>query len=404
MIVLPLVSAALIKVAAAGGLATLALNAIPFVAIATGIGAIITQLIKQKQEQDKVTQAIKDGEEAQLRALESDLSIKMAKEFAIINSSNDKRSIAAAERRLALLRAQYVPVRKRLDTVIQENAVVKENNKTAQENKEIQEEINKLIKDNLDKAIAYEQAEMDAVDAKGKLIDKLSDQRALAQAALDGNLEQVQTQQEINALVAIHGEGMRDIITAYIEGTNALKKQKTEADKLQETFDAIGASIESNIKNNLKDAITGAQSFGDAMNNVLNNIKNKLLDQTFDKLFEGFQSGFSGDKEQKGGLGGLLGSVIGGLFRANGGPVKAGQPYIVGERQAELFVPNRSGTILPSVPTGGDSITNIVNVSVDASGSSVQGDGAMSQQLGETIALVVQETIVREKRNGGLLA
>ena len=404
LIVLPLVSAALIKVAAAGGLATLALNAIPFVAIATGIGAIITQLIKQKQEQDKVTQAIKDGEEAQLRALESDLSIKMAKEFAIINSSNDKRSIAAAERRLALLRAQYVPVRKRLDTVIQENAVVKENNKTAQENKEIQEEINKLIKDNLDKAIAYEQAEMDAVDAKGKLIDKLSDQRALAQAALDGNLEQVQTQQEINALVAIHGEGMRDIITAYIEGTNALKKQKTEADKLQETFDAIGASIESIIKNNLKDAITGAQSFGDAMNNVLNNIKNKLLDQTFDKLFEGFQSGFSGDKEQKGGLGGLLGSVIGGLFRANGGPVKAGQPYIVGERQAELFVPNRSGTILPSVPTGGDSITNIVNVSVDASGSSVQGDGAMSQQLGETIALVVQETIVREKRNGGLLA
>ena len=404
LIVLPLVSAALIKVAAAGGLATLALNAIPFVAIATGIGAIITQLIKQKQEQDKVTQAIKDGEEAQLRALESDLSIKMAKEFAIINSSNDKRSIAAAERRLALLRAQYVPVRKRLDTVIQENAVVKENNKTAQENKEIQEEINKLIKDNLDKAIAYEQAEMDAVDAKGKLIDKLSDQRALAQAALDGNLEQVQTQQEINALVAIHGEGMRDIITAYIEGTNALKKQKTEADKLQETFDAIGASIESNIKNNLKDAITGAQSFGDAMNNVLNNIKNKLLDQTFDKLFEGFQSGFSGDKEQKGGLGGLLGSVIGGLFRANGGPVKAGQPYIVGERQAELFVPNRSGTILPSVPTGGDSITNIVIVSVDASGSSVQGDGAMSQQLGETIALVVQETIVREKRNGGLLA
>ena len=284
LIVLPLVSAALIKVAAAGGLATLALNAIPFVAIATGIGAIITQLIKQKQEQDKVTQAIKDGEEAQLRALESDLSIKMAKEFAIINSSNDKRSIAAAERRLALLRAQYVPVRKRLDTVIQENAVVKENNKTAQENKEIQEEINKLIKDNLDKAIAYEQAEMDAVDAKGKLIDKLSDQRALAQAALDGNLEQVQTQQEINALVAIHGEGMRDIITAYIEGTNALKKQKTEADKLQETFDAIGASIESNIKNNLKDAITGAQSFGDAMNNVLNNIKNKHLDTNFYKL------------------------------------------------------------------------------------------------------------------------
>ena len=101
---------------------------------------------------------------------------------------------------------------------------------------------------------------------------------------------------------------------------------------------------------------------------------------------------------------GFLGSLLGGLFRANGGSVKANQPYIVGERQPELFVPNRSGTILPSVTSGGDSITNIVNVSVDASGSSVQGDSAMSQQLGETIALVVQESIVREKRSGGLLA
>ena len=105
------------------------------------------------------------------------------------------------------------------------------------------------------------------------------------------------------------------------------------------------------------------------------------------------------------GKGGLsVGGIIGGLFRANGGSVKAGQPYIVGERQPELFVPNRSGTIIPSVTSGGDSITNIVNVSVDASGSSVQGDSGASQQLGETIALVVQETIVREKRNGGLLA
>lgn len=42
--------------------------------------------------------------------------------------------------------------------------------------------------------------------------------------------------------------------------------------------------------------------------------------------------------------------------REYGGPVTAGQPYIVGEKRAELFVPSRSGTILPSVPRpyGGD--------------------------------------------------
>jgi hypothetical protein len=403
---LPLVSAALIKVAAAGGLATIALNAIPFVAVATGIGAIVTQLIKQRQEQDKVTQAIKDGELAQLRALEADLSIKMAKEFAIINRSNSKQAINAAERRLALLRAEYVPVRKRLDTVIKENAAEKDKNKTTQKNKDIQEEINKLIKDNLKKAIAYEQAEIDSVKAKGKLIDQLSDQKALAQAAVDGNLEQVQTQQEINALVAIHGEGLRDIITKYIEGTNALKKQKDEADELKDKFDQIGEAIETSIKDNLRDAITGAQSFGQAMTNVLNRIRDKIIDAQLDRLVGGFSDAFSAGARggQRKGIGGFLGGLLGGLFRENGGPVKANQPYIVGERQPELFVPRTSGTILPSVPTGGGGTTNnMITVNVDASGTSVQGSGSEADQLGGLIASVVQATIIDEQRAGGLL-
>jgi hypothetical protein len=36
--------------------------------------------------------------------------------------------------------------------------------------------------------------------------------------------------------------------------------------------------------------------------------------------------------------------------RASGGPVRAGEPYIVGERRPELFVPETNGTIVPRVP------------------------------------------------------
>lgn len=36
-------------------------------------------------------------------------------------------------------------------------------------------------------------------------------------------------------------------------------------------------------------------------------------------------------------------------YRANGGPVTAGQPYVVGENQPEVFVPETNGTIVPSV-------------------------------------------------------
>jgi hypothetical protein len=39
--------------------------------------------------------------------------------------------------------------------------------------------------------------------------------------------------------------------------------------------------------------------------------------------------------------------------RATGGPVVAGQPYVVGEHRPELFVPNTSGRIIPEVPGGG---------------------------------------------------
>lgn len=40
--------------------------------------------------------------------------------------------------------------------------------------------------------------------------------------------------------------------------------------------------------------------------------------------------------------------LIAGGFRAAGGPVSAGSPYIVGERGPELFVPSTSGMILPN--------------------------------------------------------
>lgn len=48
-------------------------------------------------------------------------------------------------------------------------------------------------------------------------------------------------------------------------------------------------------------------------------------------------------------------------FREKGGPVTAGQPYIVGEKRPELFVPDRNGTILPDTSAlnggGGGNIT-----------------------------------------------
>ena len=57
--------------------------------------------------------------------------------------------------------------------------------------------------------------------------------------------------------------------------------------------------------------------------------------------------------------------------RASGGSVQKGQPYMVGERGAELFVPNQSGQIQQSARGGGGGGSTTVNFNintVDASG------------------------------------
>jgi phage-related minor tail protein len=70
---------------------------------------------------------------------------------------------------------------------------------------------------------------------------------------------------------------------------------------------------------------------------------------------------------------GFLGTLFEGLFKAEGGPVAGGQPYVVGEKGPEMFVPKSSGTIIPNnqmgsggnAPAGNTYITNNISA-IDA--------------------------------------
>jgi tape measure domain-containing protein len=186
------------------------------------------------------------------------------------------------------------------------------------------------------------------------------------------------------------------------ESIDLMEKEKKKAEELKQKFADIGEEIETSIKDNLRDSITGAQSFGQAMTNILNRIRDKIIDTQLDRAFSGFQDNFkkSGGK----GIGGFLGGILGGFF-ANGGRPPVGKASIVGERGPELFVPKVAGTIIPNSKLGGgDNVTNMVTVNVDASGSSVSGNNADAQALGAVIGAAVQAQLVKEKRAGGLLS
>jgi TP901 family phage tail tape measure protein len=81
-------------------------------------------------------------------------------------------------------------------------------------------------------------------------------------------------------------------------------------------------------------------------------------------------------------LGGWIGDV---MYRAEGGPVSSGSPYIVGERGPELFVPRYSGTIVPNHELGGGGQT--VNMTFNGVGMEMKAWLKNNQQKIARIAV-----------------
>jgi tape measure domain-containing protein len=84
----------------------------------------------------------------------------------------------------------------------------------------------------------------------------------------------------------------------------------------------------------------------------------------------------------KGFLSGLIeGGKIGG--KAMGGPVGAGQPFLVGERGPELFVPRQAGRIEPAA--GGMTVSVVVNVTTPDAASFRRSEGQVAASAGMAI-------------------
>ena len=199
------------------------------------------------------------------------------------------------------------------------------------------------------------------------------------------------------------------------------------ADELRELMNPmrqiidLSKSIRTGFEDSFKGIIKGTMSVQDAFRNMLNRIADHFLDaaarmaaaqiqKSFLGLFSNMFNFNIGSPTNNPGIN--LDAItsystsptdvtIGDFNRANGGPVRGGNSYIVGERGPEIFNPGVSGTITPNHALGG-STTVVVNV--DASGSSVQGDEEQSKELGRLISVAVQSELIQQKRPGGILA
>ncbi len=373
IIALPIISAGLMQVAAAGGVATIALNAIPFVAIATAAGLLTTAIFSATQKQRDFNKALKEGDEQALKSEFNRLFIerqKLLQRLAKAQDSNNRRAINSLQKQLSINEAATKPIKERMD----------------------------LQREAANKVVATKTIENKLDDDKAKkfadFLKKQETERQLLQANLDGNRQEIELQQAINNAVEIHGEKNRQKITDILTANAGLKKQKTEVDKINEAaekqgeiFEQIGDSIATGVSDALVGAILHAKSLGEAAKGILNDIASQLL-----RL----------------GINTALGAIFGGPFAklpgfANGGRPPVGKASIVGEKGPEIFVPTSAGTIIPNRSIGGG-VTNNIVVNVDASGSNVEGNEQQSRELGLVLSTAIQAQLIQEKRPGGLLA
>lgn len=181
---------------------------------------------------------------------------------------------------------------------------------------------------------------------------------------IEGYYKSIEREREINFTtdlsidVAINQQKIRDEIQSVLNDVAVqIENVKTQAlVSIAEAFgDALGTAL---AGGDLKDAFRGFVTV--IANGFISIGKEMVLGAKAIKLIKQSLKGTLGETGLL--IGGLALIAIGATlrsslskgvqFRQHGGPVKAGQPYIVGEVGRELFVPSVSGNIIPNHQIG----------------------------------------------------
>lgn len=170
------------------------------------------------------------------------------------------------------------------------------------------------------------------VEAANKLIEELTFKTRLARGEFSAF---AQGFAEAAHGAGLFGTALRPAVTtvaelpAHLRRVNEAMQRLKDAEQLKSIAKGIGDAFGSAFES----AIVDAKSFQE----VIRSLYKDLLRLFIRKLIT----------EP---LGNALTAGVGGLIpgRATGGPVMAGQMYMVGERGRELFVPNTDGRIIPN--------------------------------------------------------
>lgn len=231
-------------------------------------------------------------------------------------------------------------------------------------------------------SLADATAYYDAIDAKAGLMKEhaLVDWGTIAKASKDNLTD--------TATVAQHTyEEMRDHAWKYRD--EAIEAQRLVAEKAEQAAQGIGDNLAAAFKKPQPEIDQTKQKVAELHGQLTMLVNDPAIPQYFGSLSSGLSSvartiaaggNYSPGEAAYIAGGGIIHGSIGGItnFRALGGPVERGTPYVVGERGPELFVPSAPGTVLPNGGGG-------VNVTVNINGSVLSTSNEIARVVGEAM-------------------
>ena len=359
----------------ATGAATIAMKALPVVALAGGFVFLTKSIIRSINKQKEFNRIMTEGSVEELqgqldKAVEKYL--KLEKELERISESgNFIEKLFVENDGQKILEEAGEEIRKIVNRITE----VQDEAKESLFKKDLKDlkDVNKSLKDREALLKLGTEEEREALALKQKMDDFKT-----KFAGMDIT--------ELETLIKDNQELEKSI--------KNLERKEEAAKALAKQYEQIGKSIEDGIVSNLADAVEGTKTLAEAAVNVLNKLKRKLIEVAIQRVISGLN------------IGGSIGDFLKDVFKAEGGPVNRGRSYIVGERGPEMFVPNTSGTIVPnnSLAMGGGGVTNVITVNVDSSSSDVQSNDGQANQFGEALAAAIQAELINQKRAGGLLS
>ena len=247
--------------------------------------------------------------------------------------------------------------------------------------------------------VAGIEAAITAVDGLGEAVDDglefvmdLTGIKAFEQALMEAFSVSPEMQEVIDAA--------NEVESALTVGVNTAAQSTSEvmvqlAGVMQQTSNAFT----NDFVNSLMDGRDALESFKDFSKNLVGQIISTFLQMTVvNKILNNIFGGVTGFKE----LPTANPSQFIGAPKAGGGTVQAGRPTLVGERGAEIFVPNTSGHIMnnaDSMGVGGGGL--VVNQSISFSTGIVPTVRAEVSKMLPQIADVTKFAVLEAAQRGG---